>query len=436
MQKNNFFHNTAWIIGGRIFQILISFFVSMITARYLGPSNYGIISYGASFVAFFAGIASLGLNNTIVNELINHKDQEGTVLGTGMLLQLLSGLASSIAIVIIVYVLNSDDKITFFVTVLQSISLAFQAFQLINYWYQSKLKSKISTIVSSITYILITSYNVILLMLGKSVLWFAFASTLNYLIIALLLFLSYKKNNGYKLQFSTALGVLMLKRSCHFILPGIMVAIYGQIDKMMIGSMMTKAAVGYYSASFIICNSWVFLLGAIIDSARPIIMEHKVNNEILYEKRLKQLYAAIIWNSIFVSVFICIFAKWIVFILYGEDYLQAVMPLRIITWYTAFSYLGVAKNIWLICEHKEKHLIYLSFAGAASNVVLNIFLIPTLGIVGAAIASLLTQVITNLLMSCIIKDLRLDAKYICDAFLLRGVVTKQEIINSIQRYKN
>lgn len=433
--RNKFINNASWIIGGRLFQMAVSLIVSMITARYLGPSNYGIISYGASFVAFFTGIASLGLNNTIVNELINHKDQEGTVLGTGMLLQLLSGLASSVAIVIIVYVLNSDDKITFFVTILQSISLAFQAFQLINYWYQSKLKSKISTIVSSIAYIIVTSYNIFLLILGKSVLWFAFASTLSYLVIALFLFLSYKKNNGKNLQFSTTLGHLMLKRSCHFILPGLMVAIYGQIDKMMIGSMMTKTAVGYYFASLIICTSWVFLLGAIIDSARPIIMEHKVNNEILYEKRLKQLYAAIIWTSIFVSVFICIFAKWIVLILYGEDYLQAVIPLRIITWYTAFSYLGVAKNIWLICEHKEKYLIYLSFAGAASNVALNILLIPTLGIAGAAIASLVTQLVTNFLMSCIIKDLRLDAKYICDAFLLRGVVTKQEIINSIHKKK-
>lgn len=123
----------------------------------------------------------------------------------------------------------------------------------------------------------------------------------------------------------------------------------------MIGAMIDKVQVGYYSTAIAICGMWTFILAAIIDSSRPLIMELKNKNKKLYEKRLIQLYAVIIWISIFVSIGICMFAKPIVLILYGLDYSSTIQPLRIITWYTAFSYLGVAKNIWLISEKKQRY---------------------------------------------------------------------------------
>ncbi len=47
----------------------------------------------------------------------------------------------------------------------------------------------------------------------------------------------------------------------------------------------------------------------------------------------------------------------------------SVMPLRIITWYTAFSYLGVARNAWIVCENKQKYLKWVYGAAAVSNVI-------------------------------------------------------------------
>ena len=80
-----------------------------------------------------------------------------------------------------------------------------------------------------------------------------------------------------------------------------------------------------------------------------------------------------------------------ILILYGKTYLPAVGPLRIVVWYTAFSYLGVARNAWMVCENRQKYLKYLYISAAALNVVLNFALIPSWGASGAAAASLITQ---------------------------------------------
>ena len=98
-----------------------------------------------------------------------------------------------------------------------------------------------------------------------------------------------------------------------------------------------------------------------------------------------------------------------------------VQPLRIIVWYTAFSYLGVARNAWMVCENRQKYLKYLYISAAIINVILNVLLIPQWGASGAAAASLITQMST-ILLPAVIRPLRPNAKLMMDAVLLRNVL--------------
>ena len=138
------------------------------------------------------------------------------------------------------------------------------------------------------------------------------------------------------------------------------------------------------------------------------------------------LYAIVFYVSLFVSAMICLVAKPFILILYGETYLPAVGPLRIVVWYTAFSYLGVARNAWMVCENRQKYLKYLYVSAAALNVVLNLALIPSWGASGAAAASLITQASTTILLPALIRPLRPHTKLMLDAVLMRGVLPEKQ----------
>ena len=126
-----------------------------------------------------------------------------------------------------------------------------------------------------------------------------------------------------------------------------------------------------------------------------------------------------------------IFAELIVYILYGQEFIAAAMPLRIITWYTSFSYLGVAKNAWVVCNNKQKHLKSIYLISAITNVVLNLFLIPLWGACGAALASLMTQITTVLIAPFFIKDLRENTLLIIDAIKLKGL--REDILKILKK---
>lgn len=423
--KNREIKNASWLIIGRVIQMFCSLMVGVLTARFLGPSSYGLIGYAGAYTAFFTSLCNLGLNSIIVKELIDNKDIQGKILGTIIGLRTLSSLLSAMTIVGIVFIVDKGESITVLVVALCSISLVFQAGESINYWFQSRYQSKVTSIAILFAYLIVSSYKVILLILKKEVQWFAFATALDFICLSIFLYVSYKKYGGQKLSFSWTLGKKLLGKSYHYILSGMMVAIYGQTDKMMLKQMLSENEVGYYSVAQSISNMWVFILAAIIDSMYPTIMYLYQEKKEEFDKKNKQLYAVVFYLSLFASLGILILGSFIVKILYGSDYLPATLPLKIITWYTAFSYLGVARNAWIVCENKQKYLKYMYICAAIINIILNLVFIPILGAAGAALASLITQVFTSILLPLMWKDMRKNVKLMIEGILLKGVFIKK-----------
>lgn len=121
------------------------------------------------------------------------------------------------------------------------------------------------------------------------------------------------------------------------------------------------------------------------------------------------------------GVFITVFAKQIILLLYGKKYLGSADSLALIVWYTSFSYFGAINNVYMVAENKQKWVQFITLGGALANVALNYFLIPVLGIVGAALSSLLTQIFANFVMMMIIRDLRQGFRIMIQGIILKEV---------------
>lgn len=418
---NRVVKNAGWLIMGKIAQMLINLVVGLLTARYLGPSNYGLIHYAAAYTGFFSSFCTLGINSVLVKELLDPDRNQGQTLGSALLLQMVSSALSAVTIVCIVFVADRGDPEVVMVALLSGVGMILQMFGIFNYWFQARLQSKISAVASFAAYMITAVYKVFLLITEKSVVWFAFANAVDYIGAAFILYGAYCKYGGEKLCFSSVRAKELLQKSCHFILPGLMVAVYAQTDKIMLRQMIGDAENGYYATAVSLCGVWCFVLSAIIDSLYPEITKAHQTDKALYIRRNKQLYAIVFYISMLVSAVIAVLAGPIVSILYGEAYLPAVAPLRILTWYTAFSYLGVARNAWVVCEDRQRYLKWVYFISAVANVILNLWLIPVYGAPGAALASLAAQVITTMVAPFLISGLRENAVIMLEAILLRGL---------------
>ena len=347
----------------------------------------------------------LGLDSTLVHELVNSKENEGKILGSAIIMNLASALLCIVGVISFSFVVNKGEKNTIIVCALYSILLVFQALEMIQYWFQSKLMSKYSAIAMLISYICVTIFQITLLLNNSSIYWFALSNSLDFGIIAVFLLFFYKKLKGKKLSFSLNTCKLMLKSSKHYIIASMMVTIFAQTDRIMLKLMIDNEAVGYYSAANTCATMISFVFAAIIDSMRPTIFEGKKISTDLFKDRLAILYAIIIYSSLFVSGVLSIFSPIIIHTMYGTEYEPSIGALRLICWFTTFSYLGTIRNIWMVSENKQKYLWVINFSGALLNIAMNFLLIPKFGILGASFASLVTQIFTNIILGYIIRPI-------------------------------
>ena len=409
----------------QIYQMLLSLVIGVISARYLGPSNYGTINYAASYISFFTIACALGLEGIVVKEMVDDREKEGVVLGTSILMRLFAGLLSMAAVCIIVAVVNPDDTVLLLVTFLQSLVLLFNAFHIIDTWYQSWLRSKVSSIIKCIAYTCMSLYRVWLLVTGKGVEWFAFATSLDALIIAVLFVYRYSRDGKHKLKVNPAVGKHLISLSYHLIISTLMSTIYNQMDRLMIGKMIDQTHVGYYAAATTICHMWMFVPQALANSARPLIMELKKRDEDLYIRRIKQVTGVTFWLGVSFALVVTLLSHFIIDILYGAEYAQAREPMLLIIWSTVFASLSYTRSIWMISENKQKYTKQILICGVIINLVLNAISIPIIGMNGAAAATLVTEITCCLIAPLLFKETREYVGYVVSSLnivkLFRGV---------------
>lgn len=406
LKNNKILKNATWIVACKVVQSILSFIIGTLTVRYLGPTNYGIITYVASVVSFLLPIMQLGLKHTLVKEFVRNPNNEGEILGTALVMNIISSLFSMAGAIVFVSIANAGERETIIVCSLYSLVLLFQATEMTMYWFQSKLLSKYPSIATLIAYVVVAIYKVYLLVTGKGVVWFALSYVLDFFLISIILLGIYRKLSDKKLSINWKTGCQMLSRSKHFIIPSLMVVVYQHTDRIMLKLMFSDEETGFFSAAIACTGVTAFVFHAIVDSARPVILEAKERSQKLYERRVVQLYSVITAFALAQSVCMTIFAKQVVYLLYGKSYLAAVPILQLAVWYDTFGYYTSVRNIWILAEEKQKHLTKINVIGALANVALNACLIPMLGGVGAAIASIISQFLTNIVIGFVYEPIR------------------------------
>lgn len=418
--KNRFIKNLSWIFVGNIVHAILQFSLNIYVARILSTSDYGLINYVASLIAFFISVGTLGFNGVITQKFAEYEENAGEYLGSAILARILFSLFSVISLQIIVHISEPDNKLLHIIVLCQSLTVVFSSFDLIMYWFRYKSQANVIAILRLAAFMFSAIWRVAALTVQKSVTFYVLGTSSEIVLFSVFMLWAYIKYSPYKFTYSVKTIKKLFVVSYPFISSAILVTIYGQTDKIMLKSMLDSSSVAYYSVSLTLAGAISIIPAALIEGFRPDIMSFKIKDEQMYQKRLRQLYGIVFWLCTAYCLFITIFAKPIILLLYGEKYLPAVPALAIIVWYTSFSYFGAINNMYLVAEKKTKWVQVITLFGAVINIILNAVLIPILGILGASVASLITQVVSNFGIQSLIPQLRGNFKLIIEGILLKN----------------
>ncbi len=414
-----YFKNTSWLFGERILRMIVALFVGVYVARYLGPKQYGLLSYAMAFVGLFSAFASLGLDGIVVRELVKMPEKRDELLGTAFWLKIAGAVIMGGAILIGVQFTDNDSFTNLLIAIIAA-GFIFQAFNVINLDFQATVKSKYVVQVQVTQMVISSIAKLTLIWISAPLLWFAVVSLSDTVVLAIGLVWNYLRKIGtislWKPRISTAKN--LLKNSWPLILSGVAIMIYMRIDQVMIKAMMGSKEVGYYAAAVKLSEAWYFIPMTIASSLFPAIINAKKVSEELYYARLQRLYDLMVWMAVAIALPTTFLAPWVIKILYGNAYLPATGVLSIYIWASVFIFLGVASGNWFITENLQRYSLYRTLAGVVINIILNYIFIPIYSIYGAAFATLISQVIASYLFNITNKKLRYTFLLQTNAILL------------------
>jgi O-antigen/teichoic acid export membrane protein len=379
----------TWLTGDRILRMGVGLLVGVWVARYLGPEQFGLLSYALAFVSFFNMLATLGFNDIVVRNIVREPSISSRILGTVFRLKLVTGIIAFLLAIGTIFLMRPNDILMHWLVAIIALGMIFQVFDTIDLWFQAIVQAKPVVYARNLAFILISLIKVILILNSAPLIAFAWAGLAEIVIGAAGLVIVYQAN-GYSLKvwrWDLAKAKSLLSDSWPYIFSGLMIMVYMRIDQIMLGEMVDNTELGIYSVAVRLVEVWYFIPTAIFASVLPSIVEAKVISDELFYDRLQKLYNLMALLAYMVAIPTTFLAKPIVSILFGEAYAQAGPMLALLIWSILFTNLGMARSTFLTTMNWTKTHLLTVFFGAVINVGLNYFLIPRYGGMGAVIAS-------------------------------------------------
>ncbi|MEG3918240.1 MULTISPECIES: flippase [unclassified Microcoleus] len=400
--------NIAWLFTDQILQMGLGLFVGLWVARYLGPTQFGLLNYAIAFVSLFSSVATMGLGTLVVRNIARDPECKNETLGTAFGLQFTGGCITLLFTVTVIALLKPNDTLTRWLVGIIAAGTIFNAFEAINFWFQSQIQSKYTVLAKNSVCFLVAAVRIGLVTIKAPLLAFAWVR-LGEVALVGIAYVYFYKLTGNKIKdwhFSWERCKELLSESWPIILSGLAVYVYSKTDQIMLGALNQNAQLGYYAAAVKISEICDFLPMIISSSIFPKLANLRKTN---YEEYLNkfQIYSDImIFLWLGVAIPISLLSPWIVHLLYGEKYAKSAAVLALYVWAQFGSNFGVARSTYLNIEGQLRYGLYLTVVGSIFNVALNFLLIPKYGAFGATAATLITYFYVIILVNFLIKELR------------------------------
>ncbi|WP_304125857.1 flippase [Methanosphaera cuniculi] len=381
--------NSSLLIIASLINNLMTFILTLFTARYLGTYNFGLISSATSLVGIFEIFTDMGLATFAIREVSRDKTLTSRYFGTVFFLRVIFSVVTFIAYTLVVLLSHTFTPEGIDVMIIFGVYMIFNSLTLCNYsLFQSNEKMQYQTIGNVIYSASVLAIILLIIFNGGNVIIVSLAYP-----IAIILSFSYtvyiaiKHYPKLSLCLERAFLKKLITKGVPFGISYVFTSIYFWIALTILTFMSGSVAVGLFSASQKLLLVIAAMITLISNSIFPVMSELFTKDKLkladLYHKLMK--YMLIISMPIVLGC--VIFSHDIIYIIYGASYTQGSNALSILIWAGIFLFLSNISTTLLGAINRQFTVTKIVAIGAFVSIILNVILIKFYSYIGASIST-------------------------------------------------
>ena len=385
--------NTGIILGGNVLFRIISLIVVIYLARYLGTVGFGKYSFVFAYLAFFDILCDLGFSTILVREAARNKINMPKLLGNGLIIRLILTIFAVVLAVVIITLLHypADTTDYVYIAAFTLLFLSFSSFYSIIFQVNLRMEYNIFArlifrIISAVLiFWVIFSHGTLM----QIIIVLVFSEGIKTLITYL--FSRKFARPTFEIDFDT--WKYLFKESLPIALSSVIFMIYFRIDVIMLSLMVGDSAVGIYSAALKLSEPLTIIPIALMMSIFPLMSNYfeTSRNKLVKSYHLSLKYLLII--TVPIAIGTTLIADEIILLIYDSPFADSATVLQILIWALVLNSMNfVLSNVLNSINQQKLNTVSVALC-AIINITLNFILIPILNYNGAAIATVMTNVV-------------------------------------------
>ena len=402
-QIRTIFNNMGWLMISQIVASVCGFIWTVLMARYLGVEKYGLFGFATSLTGILAITVDLGISTHIVRHIATDYDSAPHYLGNAIPLKSIFAIGT-IILTLIVLILMKSDELTIIVTLLFTIEMIIRSFiGLFNGTFQAFEEGKYQGIANTTLHLILLIFILISIFANFGIIGIAISYILANALVLGYMYYALKKNvTKPKYDLDIEFCKKITRYSLPFAVTSLLYIIYYSIDVVMLQNMVGSYATGIYNATYKLISVLTLFYSVYTAVIFPVMSRFFKDDEsmllISFEKSIKYLMMVIIP----IAIATMFYSLDIIQLIYGNKYDLASSVLSILIWTVCLLFVSGACNTLLNASHKEVAVTKIYTIAAIFNVILNLFMIPYLSYDGAAITTVLSDILIVIIQIYII----------------------------------
>jgi len=394
MNKKEFI-NATWVVSEKLVSIIGLFFVTTFVAKYVGPSIFGQISYALAIFQIVQIISQLG-SETLLFKRISQNVFSGVKLikHTTKIRFILYILISFPVLFYFLLKSNGSGLIFIFAACLSCLFLSMDVYSIYN---DARLRSKINTIVNffGLSISLVVRYFIAYFEFSPKFLAIPMVLvSLIPLVIRYYFFVKevdcfeFSKSKRERWRYSR----FIIGAGSLTVISTISITIYARVNQFVLNVFCGDHYVGIYNCALGLASCWIFVLYSFINSLLPSFFSEKDLN--LSIKKIRKINLIVLSISVPIVIIAYFFSERIIMILYGSQYIESILLLKLLVFATPLSALNFVATRVIIKYSNYKYLAYKSLFILFFYFFSSIIFIKEFGYVGAAYSTLVSEALS------------------------------------------
>ncbi len=391
--------NSLLPMGLQLLNRLVDFAFAMLMLRILAPQMTGRFDFAVGFIGYFEILARFGLGTLLTRETAKDRMQANRLLTSTTVLRGLLWLASLPLMVLVMLVYAQAGGLTpdivaavacfalgmFFSNLADGFSAVFYAYEKMEY----------PAAIATVTALTRVSLGVLALLVGWGIVGLAAVSIVAGIVSAITLgVLMVRHCLKPHLEWDAATSKWMMRTSFPLMINHFLATAFFRIDVLLLKPMKGDAAVGYYGAAYRYVNGLNIIPAFFTQAIFPLMSRYADSAR----ASLMRAYTLSLRLLLIVAVPIAagtpFIARELILVLGGSEFLpDSSIALQLVIWFLPFSFVNSVTQYVLIAIDQQRFLTRAFLIGVTFNIVANLIVIPYYSYKGAAVVTVLSEVV-------------------------------------------